>query len=74
MVEGADIESSNVTLSDNPTVVLSEALARKDGEDIMLDIYDNVQEEVKVKNNLLQKVHRKVYSHLNNTSLPESQL
>ena len=32
-----------------------------DGEDIMLDIYDNVQEELKVKAKLLEKEKEQVY-------------
>ncbi|ELU17379.1 hypothetical protein CAPTEDRAFT_151173 [Capitella teleta] len=34
---------------------LQAALAQMDGEDIMLGIYDNVQEELKVKNSMLSK-------------------
>ena len=33
-----------------------------DGEDIMLNIYDNVQDELKVKNKLLEKEKKKVRS------------
>ena len=39
---------------------LTEALAQQDGEDIMLDIYDNVQEELKVKDKMLKKTKEKV--------------
>ena len=55
-----DFQSFNLI----PFLLFPEALSHKDGEDIILDIYDNVQEELRVKNKLLQTEKDKVHVRL----------